>query len=533
MSTVPANILLGTPKEAAAYIHQVRDARKASPSLAKALDEQLLKQAYGWEEFKGGLGESSPLSYGLAGAGGGGLLAALNEMRHKKKHRNWWNVLKGMGIGGALGAGGAKLNKALGVSKLLTQPSNEPTPENETSGLFGSPVYQAPTDALNQIGRLPGASVITDPLIENVPHTVTGGALSAALKGGRVGVNAAENKLRGPGRLQTAEKTIKQRTRATQRETAEEAIRYLNEAPDGGRVTGGNPSRVTRLTDPTSPPIVPDVTPSVQPKVPRQAPMMQNFAEFIKGHGGIAKAKAADPKLFEALQSAVEESTEGFDHRVFQQLISSDAKATDAKATGANLMGDGVPPISPTSNLTPDGKLTAEAGEAMQQMMQDVDNKKLFAELMTNPNAEWSAKPGGYKLFGRDLQQLTGDLETAGETMTPASLQGGQPIPNRFKPDPQAARRVSTAAAQFDELVRQHGGEEAARAANPDLYKVLIQAKEQTPAAAAEALRRNAQLARFGKSRTGTLLRRFGNVAPGVLGGVLDLVNIGEKNTAE
>ena len=111
MSAIPANVLLGTSKEAAAYIQQIRTMRKDSPSFAKAADAQFLKQAYGWEDFRQGLGGTSPLSYGLAGAGGGGLLAAINELRRKKKHRNWWNVLKGMGIGGALGAGGAQLNE--------------------------------------------------------------------------------------------------------------------------------------------------------------------------------------------------------------------------------------------------------------------------------------------------------------------------------------------------------------------------------------------------------------------------------------
>ena len=111
MSAIPANVLLGTSKEAAAYIQQIRTMRKDSPSFAKAADAQFLKQAYGWEDFRQGLSDSSPLSYGLAGAGGGGLLAAINELRRKKKHRNWWNVLKGLGIGGALGAGGAQLNE--------------------------------------------------------------------------------------------------------------------------------------------------------------------------------------------------------------------------------------------------------------------------------------------------------------------------------------------------------------------------------------------------------------------------------------
>ena len=109
MSNIPAHVLLGTPKEATAYIYQIRAMRKASPTLVNTLNTAFAKQAYSWEDFKTGLTSSSPTSYGLAGAGTGALLAALNEERKKKKHRDYSNVLWGALTGGGLGAGGAYL----------------------------------------------------------------------------------------------------------------------------------------------------------------------------------------------------------------------------------------------------------------------------------------------------------------------------------------------------------------------------------------------------------------------------------------
>jgi hypothetical protein len=131
MSNIPAQVLLGTPKEATAYIYQIRAMRKASPTLVNTLNTAFAKQAYSWKDFKTGLTTSSPLAYGLAGAGTGGLLAALNEERKKKKHRNYSNILWGALTGGGLGAGGAYANKQIGpggVSELLNKAKGKEEP---------------------------------------------------------------------------------------------------------------------------------------------------------------------------------------------------------------------------------------------------------------------------------------------------------------------------------------------------------------------------------------------------------------------
>lgn len=157
MPSLPIHVLQGTPKEATAYVCQIRAMRRASTGVRNSLDNALLKQAYSWNEFTASLGDykdkftkglrgytdeftkglsnSDPLSYGLAGAGGGALIAALNELRRKKKHRNYSNILLGAGIGGGVGAGGAYLNKELGLADVFDNANlgGAATPAPDTS----------------------------------------------------------------------------------------------------------------------------------------------------------------------------------------------------------------------------------------------------------------------------------------------------------------------------------------------------------------------------------------------------------------
>ena len=129
MTSLPIHVLQGTPKEATAYICQIRAMRRASAGVRNSLDNALLKQAYSWNDFTAGLSNSAPLSYGIAGAGGGALIAALNELRRKKKQRNYSNILLGAGIGGGIGAGGAYLNRELDPAGMFDRAfPGEPTP---------------------------------------------------------------------------------------------------------------------------------------------------------------------------------------------------------------------------------------------------------------------------------------------------------------------------------------------------------------------------------------------------------------------
>jgi hypothetical protein len=163
MPSLPIHVLQGTPKEATAYVCQIRAMRRASAGVRNSLDNALLKQAYSWNEFTKGLSNSDPLSYGLAGAGGGALIATLNELRRKKKQRNYSNILLGAGIGGGIGAGGAYLNKQLDPAGMVdraniggtTAPSpdtNKKKPEklDETTPLGTNPVTGNPVPGLNE-----------------------------------------------------------------------------------------------------------------------------------------------------------------------------------------------------------------------------------------------------------------------------------------------------------------------------------------------------------------------------------------------
>jgi len=90
----------------------------------------MFKQAYSWDEFTKGFRNYSPTSYGVAGAGTGALVAALNEMRKDKEDRNYWNTLTGAAVGGGVGAGGAYLSS--GIPNLVTRLTGEETPAGAT-----------------------------------------------------------------------------------------------------------------------------------------------------------------------------------------------------------------------------------------------------------------------------------------------------------------------------------------------------------------------------------------------------------------
>lgn len=170
--SVPLEVLRGTPKEATAYLHQIRALRNSSSEVRRSLDESLLKQAYSWDEFTSGLGNYSPLSYGLAGGGAGALIAAFNEQRKRKKHRNYSNVLMGGLLGGGLGAGGAYAlgPKGLDVENLPAHISGEGV--DTVAGTDpGEPALQDPggydqglydLNKPDSVGTIPGVETVLD-----------------------------------------------------------------------------------------------------------------------------------------------------------------------------------------------------------------------------------------------------------------------------------------------------------------------------------------------------------------------------------
>jgi len=186
MSNIPAHVLLGTPKEATAYIYQIRAMRKASPTLVNTLNTAFAKQAYSWEDFKTGLTTSKPLAYGLAGAGTGGLLAALNEERKKKKNRDYSNVLWGALTGGGLGAGGAYLNDQVGgVSNALSIAGGGQLPHGGTTG-EGTAAQVEAANAVAQAEALANAEGADKGLIHNAVNAATNVASGLIYPGGKV-----------------------------------------------------------------------------------------------------------------------------------------------------------------------------------------------------------------------------------------------------------------------------------------------------------------------------------------------------------
>lgn len=201
MSVVPDEVLLGTVKEAAAYITQIRTLRAASPSLAKEIDAELVKQAYNWTDYTDAMSSGDPLTYSLTGAGIGGLLSTIDQLKREKEDRNWWDVLTGAGLGGATGAG---------LSYVV--PQIEPLIDRAWDGAVGDGTGSGeggPSKDNQKIVSTPGAAelfltdtldaadelvldAVPDYLKDNMPATTLGLAGSGGLWGARNVVTQAD-----------------------------------------------------------------------------------------------------------------------------------------------------------------------------------------------------------------------------------------------------------------------------------------------------------------------------------------------------